>query len=258
MNLSGKNEIDDSIPSKPLNPFASTKIVNSTNDMNEHFPNNTITDWFESNPTFMKTAENSSFTNNVGNSKFYSDLESPDNFANIPRHSIAIGATPLAARESVIRAKMTMLEEEYMDLQSFRIFIGTWNVNGQDASTSLGEYWLACDPSPPDFYAIGFQELDLSKEAFVFNDTPKEEMWYKACKHGLHPKASYELLKLVRLIGMMLIVFVKKELKQFVTDVSAETVGTGILGKMVFNIFCIIILILYMVSFERAIKEELQ
>lgn len=240
MNLSDKNDVNGSIPSKPLsfyNPFASTNIANSTNFyMNDHFSNNSITDWIESNPTFFKTAENSSFTNNVGNSSFYSDLESPDNFANIPRHSIAIGATPLAARESVIRAKMTMLEEEYMDLQSFRIFIGTWNVNGQDVSTSLGEHWLACDPSPPDFYAIGFQELDLSKEAFLFNDTPKEEMWYKACKHGLHPKASYELVKLVRLIGMMLIVFVKKELKQFVTEVSAETVGTGILGKMVLNL----------------------
>jgi hypothetical protein len=240
MNLSDKNDVNDSVPSKRLSPYNLFASKDSTNfDMNEHFsnfPNNSITDYFESDPTFFKVAENSSFTNNVGNSRFYSDLESPDNFANIPRHSIAIGATPLAARESVIRAKMTMLEEEYTDLQPFRIFIGTWNVNGQSASVSLGEHWLACDPSPPDFYAIGFQELDLSKEAFLFNDSPKEEIWYKACKHGLHPKANYELVKLVRLIGMMLIVFVKKELKQFVTDVSAETVGTGILGKMVFNV----------------------
>ncbi|RWS22603.1 Type II inositol-1:4:5-trisphosphate 5-phosphatase-like protein, partial [Leptotrombidium deliense] len=105
-------------------------------------------------------------------------------------------------------------------------------VNGQNASVSLGEYWLACDPNPPDIYAIGFQELDLSKEAFLFNDTPREEEWLQACVHSLHPNAEYAKVKLVRLIGMMLVVFIKKELQEYVTNIGAETVGTGILGKM--------------------------
>ena len=44
----------------------------------------------------------------------------------------------------------------------------------------------------PDLYAIGFQELDLSKEAYVFSESPKEEEWRKLVSLSLHPKAKYK------------------------------------------------------------------
>lgn len=159
------------------------------------------------------------------------DLSSPDNFGNLPRQSIALGATPLAARESVIRIQMAMREDDYTYLENFKIFIGTWNVNGQAPTISTTD-WLSSDDDPPDFYAIGFQELDLSKEVFIFNDTPREQEWLSAVKNGLHPKAQYRKIKLIRLIGMMLIVFVKEQHIEHIHNISAETVGTGIMGKL--------------------------
>lgn len=95
--------------------------------------------------------------------------------------------------------------------------------------------WLSCDEIPPDIYAIGFQELDLSKEAFLFNDTVREEEWRQVVAKSLHPKAAYEQVALIRLVGMMLIVYAQVSHIPHIKDVSIDTVGTGIMGKMVKN-----------------------
>uniref|UniRef100_A0A4W5LI32 phosphoinositide 5-phosphatase n=1 Tax=Hucho hucho TaxID=62062 RepID=A0A4W5LI32_9TELE len=83
-----------------------------------------------------------------------------------------------------------------------------------------------------ELYCAGFQELDLSKVAFFFNDTPKETEWMKAVSEGLHPDAKYALVKLVRLVGIMLLFYVRNEHAKHISEMEAETVGTGIMGRM--------------------------
>ncbi|XP_050533288.1 inositol polyphosphate 5-phosphatase OCRL isoform X2 [Daktulosphaira vitifoliae] len=135
------------------------------------------------------------------------------------------------SRESVVQHQMLLNEKHYTYEEIFRIFIGTWNVNGQSATISLND-WLVSDPESPDIYAIGFQELDLSKEAFLFNDSPREDEWLHAVTKSLEVSGNYKKVSLVRLVGMMLIVFVKKKHMDHIKNVATDSVGTGIMGKL--------------------------
>lgn len=158
------------------------------------------------------------------------ELDSPDLV--VSRRNIASGKSPVAARESVVRYHMACKEDDYTYSKTFRIFVGTWNVNGQPPNGINLDQWLSCDKTPPDIYAIGFQELDLSKEAFLFNDTPREEEWRQVVVKSLHPDGAYHQVAIVRLVGMMLLVYALDAHKPYIKTVSVDTVGTGIMGKL--------------------------
>nr|XP_046169338.1 type II inositol 1,4,5-trisphosphate 5-phosphatase isoform X2 [Oncorhynchus gorbuscha] len=162
--------------------------------------------------------------------------EGRDDLVRQSSHTSSNKATMLAMpqfglRDNLVRCELLKNEDIYTYLENFSFFLGTYNVNGQTPKEGL-RAWLGSTSTPPDMYCVGFQELDLSKEAFFFNDTPKETEWMKAVSEGLHPGAKYALVKLVRLVGIMLLFYVRNDHAKHISEMEAETVGTGIMGRM--------------------------
>ena len=93
-------------------------------------------------------------------------------------------------------------------------------------------YYVPVDQEPPDLYVLGFQELDLTTKAFLYSNSERETEWTEGVAANLHPGAKYVLVKSVRLVGMMLLVFSREELCNQMYNVKAGSVGTGREGEI--------------------------
>jgi hypothetical protein len=109
-------------------------------------------------------------------------------------------------------------EDEYIYYKQFYILVGTFNVNNRPAPTNiLLEQWLSQVTNNeekkeiyfPDIIAVGFQEIDTSSGAYIYDDRKKEDEWENlvrktitACyERNNQEKVQYELLNRVRLMG---------------------------------------------------------
>ncbi|XP_055684041.1 inositol polyphosphate 5-phosphatase OCRL [Lutzomyia longipalpis] len=146
--------------------------------------------------------------------------------------NIAHGRATLKKRESKFREELEKREHEFIMYEPYRFYIATWNVNGQPPNDISLHEWLATTKDPPDLYAIAFQELDLSPKAYAVSETRPDLVWVSRVMDGVHPGGAYEELISVRLVGMMLIIVIRKELRRSIKSIATTTVGTGTLNMM--------------------------
>ncbi|KAI9290691.1 DNase I-like protein [Neoconidiobolus thromboides FSU 785] len=136
-------------------------------------------------------------------------------------------------KEEWVAKEMREREAQFTNYEHINIFVGTWNVNGKYSNQPLSAWLFNDSEIEPDLYVLGFQELDLSAEAFLMHDSLREEEWCTAVTEGLGEiKDRYTKLISKQLVGIFLVIFIKNELFSSVSDISLDSAGVGIMGMM--------------------------
>lgn len=142
---------------------------------------------------------------------------------------VSLLSTPAGCREW-IRREMMCMESAFLSSKSVRIFASTWNVNGKKPVAEL-DSWLADDAnlkSEPDVYFLGLQEVQpLSGLSSLGNDESRGAAWRDAVEKAVAKVGAYVTLGAKQMIGIFVIVLVKKVHRPFVQNVSIVEAGTG-------------------------------
>ncbi|VDN34220.1 unnamed protein product, partial [Gongylonema pulchrum] len=127
-------------------------------------------------------------------------------------------------------------ESRYSSYSNSSIFITTFNVNGRVPALEMIPKWLTFNGDPPDFYAVGLQEMDLSPQAFLMNTSARHFEWQIVTKKSLPTTARYALVKEVRLVGILLMIYRRIDcgikVNEAATEVEVVPTGFPLLGRM--------------------------
>ncbi|KAI8826160.1 Endonuclease/exonuclease/phosphatase [Fimicolochytrium jonesii] len=147
--------------------------------------------------------------------------------------SSVTGGSVKAIKEGWVAKELRARESRFVDFDSKRIFVGSWNVNGQAPSQPLKPWLGVSAEEEPSIYILGFQELDLNTGAYLYADTTKEDEWCKSIEQALRTKkTNYIKVTSKQLVGIFIVMYVSEAEKGFLREVSAEYLGTGLLGMM--------------------------
>lgn len=168
-------------------------------------------------------------TNSSSNSSSGNSSNSSSGSATGKKGAQAVVPSPSDMTMAWIAKMLRTREAEFTTQRTMAVFVGTWNVNGQEPPASL-EPWLVVPGLAPDIYCVGFQELDLSASALMLRDTSQAPPWQIAIQSTLRAVGDYVLLQKKQLVGILLFVYVRREHLPRVSDVVIDEHAVGIVG----------------------------
>ncbi|KAF9586194.1 Type II inositol 1,4,5-trisphosphate 5-phosphatase [Lunasporangiospora selenospora] len=141
-------------------------------------------------------------------------------------HRLDLGTVKEEWVEQELRKRLDSFTENHF----MHAFVGTWNVNGRNATEKL-DSWLHVDgDTKPDIYVLCFQELDLSAEAYIVFDGSKEEEWTRAIAESLG--SGYQKIMSKQLVGLLIVMYASSEHAEHISEFTAQSAGCGIMGVL--------------------------
>ncbi|OLL26945.1 Inositol polyphosphate 5-phosphatase OCRL-1 [Neolecta irregularis DAH-3] len=117
---------------------------------------------------------------------------------------------------------------DYINRETIRIKIASWNMNGSLPSKPL-DYWLA-SPDNLDLVVVGLQEVDLGTDAYIRLDDTRESLWNESIINALGE--NFEKICSQQLIGMLIIAYARNNLAPHIRNMSTTYAGCGLLGTL--------------------------
>jgi len=144
-----------------------------------------------------------------------------------------------------ITNKLKIFENDYIKIKNLSIFLGSWNVGNHQPGESLNN-WLNLNEKLEedgikyyDIYVLGFQEVDMTAESIVLNNSTFPGLWLQHIVNEItivsksyELDSSYELVHSKHLGGMLLCIFILDIHKKYISMVESDTISCGIMGLM--------------------------
>ncbi|KAK4788126.1 hypothetical protein SAY86_019445 [Trapa natans] len=155
--------------------------------------------------------------------------------------------------DGILQMELSRKEFLYSRIESMNILAGTWNVGEGRASCDSLKAWLGDAASSASIVVIGLQEVEMgagflamsaAKETVGLEGTAVGQWWLEMIEKTLDEASSFERVGSRQLAGLLIAVWVKKDLKVHAGDVDVAAVpcgfGRAIGNKVFLPFFCFI------------------
>jgi len=117
------------------------------------------------------------------------------------------------------------------------VFVGSWNVAGKEFPENFSVIqWLFPleNMQLPDLYVIGFQEIcNLNaKNIMISSNTHRVDNLKSILTYNLNQLGKYALVKSLDLVGLLVLVFIKEELCEYIKNIETASLRTGLYGTL--------------------------
>ncbi|KAF8659244.1 hypothetical protein HU200_058651 [Digitaria exilis] len=144
--------------------------------------------------------------------------------------------------DSILRSELIEKDASYKSFEYMKVLVGSWNVGQEKASYESLRAWLKLPTPEVGVVVIGLQEVDMgagflamsaAKETVGLEGSPNGEWWLDVIGQILKGH-SFVRVGSRQMAGLIIAVWVRINLKQFIGDIDNAAVACG-LGRAIGN-----------------------